>query len=554
MSQGAVWILFLNPDGTVASEAKILGFRGYGGSSLATLGDLDGDGTGELTVGAPGDDDGDGDQGAIWILFLSPDGTVASRRKISETAGGFGGVLERNDWFGASVAALGDLDGDGTGDLAVGAIFDDDGGSDQGAVWILFLNPDGTVASEIKIREGAAGFGGVLDPGDLFGYSVAALGDLDGDGTGELAVGAIRDSDGGTFQGAIWILSLEGSSRCFTLDFQTEDDFATPLVNGQAISTPPEFGNLVRISSAGANAGPATFDTTPGGPNDPAINDDMLIGYGNVLLLEDDSYAFAQTVPGVFDFVTDDPDGGDIVFDFTSLVIPRSILLADINPPPSLGASVTLFDREGRTRTYAIEPGWTGTYGNAGPHRLDLVTLDPQPGNGTPRFATATQTEGYERGRVVRLVVHLTGTGAVDELSFCIPGMAATATTRNGSGRNPMILESDSMPVLGDTWFVTLDCSGTGSGVAVLELRELATSGEFTPFGEVLVDGGLLFRTSRASAGSPSSLALPIPHDMNLLGLDVHVQGLCYGLAPPVLKTRAAGIVLSNAVDLVLGF
>ena len=62
LSQGAVWILFLNPDGTVASEAKILGFRGYGGSSLATLGDLDGDGTGELAVGAPGDDDGDGDQ------------------------------------------------------------------------------------------------------------------------------------------------------------------------------------------------------------------------------------------------------------------------------------------------------------------------------------------------------------------------------------------------------------------------------------------------------------------------------------------------------------
>ena len=39
-----------------------------------------------------------------------------------------------------SVAALGDLDGDGVGDLAVGAACDDDGGTDRGAVWILGLD------------------------------------------------------------------------------------------------------------------------------------------------------------------------------------------------------------------------------------------------------------------------------------------------------------------------------------------------------------------------------------------------------------------------------
>ena len=57
-----------------------------------------------------------------------------------------------------------------------------------------------------------------------------------------------------------------------------------------------------------------------------------------------------------------------MIFDFTSPVDPRSILLADINPPPNQGASVTLLDWHGRTRTYAVEPGWTGTYGDAGPH------------------------------------------------------------------------------------------------------------------------------------------------------------------------------------------
>ncbi len=208
-----------------------------------------------------------------------------------------------------------------------------------------------------------------------------------------------------------------GCEECVTLDFETEDDFLTPLGNGQKIDV--EFGRLVSISGAGRNAGPATFDTTPGGPNDPALNGDMLIGHGNVLLLEDDWFSYAQTVPGFFDVVTDDRHGGDLIFDFTSPVDPRSMLLVDINPPPNRGASVTLIDETGLTRIYAIDPGWTGTYGNAGPHRLDLTTLDPQPGNGTQRFALATEMQGFQHDRVVRMVVHMTGNGAMDELHFC---------------------------------------------------------------------------------------------------------------------------------------
>ena len=220
LDQGAVWILFLNADGTVASEQKISETTGnFGGvldnsdifgTSVAALGDLDGDGNEDLAVGAPFDDDGGSGQGAVWILFLNADGTVASEQKISATSGGFGGDLDLNDGFGYSVAALGDLDGAGNEDLAVGAFFDDDGNSNRGAVWILFLNADGTVASEQKISDTAGGFGGVLHNGDLFGWSVAALGDLDGDGNEDLAVGAAQDDDGGSAQGAVWILFLEG--------------------------------------------------------------------------------------------------------------------------------------------------------------------------------------------------------------------------------------------------------------------------------------------------------------------------------------------------------
>ncbi len=227
--QGAVWILFLNADGTVCSQQKISetagGFGGVldpgdlFGTSVAALGDLDGDGIGDLAVGATNDDDGGRDQGAIWILFLNSNGTVSSELKISATAGGFGGPLDPGDRFGASIAAFGDLDGDGIVDLAVGADGDDDvlrpghvrltGDIDQGAVWILFLNSNGTVSSQQKVSETTGGFTGLLSPEDEFGTSVASLGDLDGDGTADLAVGAKGDDDGGTDQGAVWILFLD---------------------------------------------------------------------------------------------------------------------------------------------------------------------------------------------------------------------------------------------------------------------------------------------------------------------------------------------------------
>ena len=67
-------------------------------------------------------------------------GTVLSHQKISDTKGGFKGTLDINDHFGNSVASLGDLDGNGVSDLAVGANRDDDGGAYRGAVWVLFLD------------------------------------------------------------------------------------------------------------------------------------------------------------------------------------------------------------------------------------------------------------------------------------------------------------------------------------------------------------------------------------------------------------------------------
>ena len=72
-----------------------------------------------------------GVRGAVWVLFLDTDGTVKSHQKISDTEGGFTGVLDYDDSFGTSVAVEVPERRDGVGDLAVGAPGDGDGGKDE---------------------------------------------------------------------------------------------------------------------------------------------------------------------------------------------------------------------------------------------------------------------------------------------------------------------------------------------------------------------------------------------------------------------------------------
>ena len=220
---GAVWILFLNSNGTVKSHQKISltqgGFSdilansdGFG-QSLATLGDLDGDGQNELAVGTPNEHEGGSYTGAVRILFLNTNGTVNGHQMISATDGGFNGPLLDRDFFGFSTAAIGDMNSDGVPDLAVGAVDLIGGAEGEGALWNLFLDVDGTVKYHRKISADEGRFTGNLAQGDGFGSSVTYLGDLNGDNVGDLATGAQYDSDNGLPRGAVWILFMDSKIR-----------------------------------------------------------------------------------------------------------------------------------------------------------------------------------------------------------------------------------------------------------------------------------------------------------------------------------------------------
>ena len=270
---GSVYVLFLNADGTVKARQKISETAGSftpgnaGGTlddvdlfgfSLAGLGDVDGDGVSDLAVGAYLDDDGGLNNGAVYVLFLNANGTVKASQKISDTAGNFtvgnaGGTLDNSDLFGVSVAGLGDLDGDGVEDLAIGSLNDGDGGPSNGAVYVIFLNANGTVKASQKISDTAGGFtagnaGGTLDDFDEFGIASAGLGDLDGDGIEDLAVAAYLDDDGGLNNGAVYVLFLNtnGTVKASQKISETAGDFTSGNAGG-TLDTDDEFGRGVAL-------------------------------------------------------------------------------------------------------------------------------------------------------------------------------------------------------------------------------------------------------------------------------------------------------------------
>lgn len=204
------------------------------GYAIATMGDINGDGNTDICVGAAKDDDGGLDRGAFWVMYLNTDGTVKSQQKISDLEGNFTGTLDNEDYFGRSITAIGDLNNDGFIDLCVGANKDDDGGSDRGAVWILFMKSDATVKSFQKISDTEGGFTGTLQDEDLFGTSVANIGDVNKDGITDIAVGANLDDDGGSNRGAVWILFLNtnGTVKSSQKISMSEGNFTGLLEDG----------------------------------------------------------------------------------------------------------------------------------------------------------------------------------------------------------------------------------------------------------------------------------------------------------------------------------
>ena len=211
-SQGAIFIMFMNTNGSLDKTIEINSGTTNGpdlsngdqfGWSIANIGDLDGNDVNDLAVGARGDD-------TVHILFMNSCNQCAANAAVSS-------VVEINSTtlgvtvggtFGDSVANMGDLDGDGVQDLAIGSRTDTGGGS----VRIVYMNTDGTPKSSALI-DSTSTDGPTISGGDWFGNAVASIGDLDGNGITDMAVGAEQDDHGGKNRGALHIIFLQETDK-----------------------------------------------------------------------------------------------------------------------------------------------------------------------------------------------------------------------------------------------------------------------------------------------------------------------------------------------------
>ena len=278
-------------------------FFGY---DIESIGDLNGDGITDIAIGSPYDDDGGKAQGAVYILFLNSDGTVKDSQKISSTEGNFQEILEPYDAFGRAISNIGDFDGDGITDIAVGAYHDDDGGYNTGAVYILFLNSDGTVKDSQKISSTEGNFQGVIDSGVCWGNAISSLNDFDGDGITDIAVGAHKNYSPGTEMkrvGAIHILFLNSDGTV-----KSSQEISDTQGNFDALSENDIFG--IDLSNVGDLNGDGITDIAVGAHGDS--ENGFSIGAVYILFLNSDgtvkSYEKINSNQNNFNFKLNDSD------------------------------------------------------------------------------------------------------------------------------------------------------------------------------------------------------------------------------------------------------
>ncbi|MBU1124100.1 VCBS repeat-containing protein [Patescibacteria group bacterium] len=248
-------ILYLNTDGTLKSSQRLQDKSSADSelvlkeSSITNMGDMDGDGITDIAIGGHAIKNSK-DIPTVSVLFMNQDGSIKKYRQTSDSKTEF---TPDRGFYGRSIDAIGDIDGDGITDLAVGS---------QDSVWIQFLNSDGSVKSSQKIDSKTKNLG-FSTHRTMFGADVSNIGDINGDGINDLLVGNYSNDQEDRIVGKahILLLNVDGTVKSSSTISDTNDggigvEFRKGIDFGWSVSHIGDFdkdGNLNILVSAPHN-------------------------------------------------------------------------------------------------------------------------------------------------------------------------------------------------------------------------------------------------------------------------------------------------------------
>lgn len=238
------------------ADAKVTGEEAgtYLGFPVASAGDLNSDGYGDVLTAAHMESTGGTRAGAAYLLSGPLSGTMSVTTATAKFIG-------ENSWdyAGNSLAGVGDVDGDSIDDILISAYLEDTGGSDAGAAYLIL----GPASGEIDLSSADAKLTGEYS-GDHAGYLVGKAGDINADGYSDLLIGAYNSDAGGTDSGAAYVVlgPVSGTNSLSTatakLTGEAASDYAGYSVSGADINNDSYSDILVGAyynNNAGSDAG-----------------------------------------------------------------------------------------------------------------------------------------------------------------------------------------------------------------------------------------------------------------------------------------------------------
>lgn len=503
----------------------------------APVPDVNGDGREELLVGAPFHASGGANAGRVYLFDLAgglelfhADGRTAQER------------------LGHSLRAAGDLDQDGITDVIAGG----PGGASTSGAGRVFSGASGVEL--LAITFGSAGTG--------FGSAVDGVGDVDGDGVVDFAVGAPLDDAGGADAGRVFVVSgADGATvlRSFT-------GTASGANLGMALGRLSDLSGdgiaelLVGAPNAGASGGGRAyvFDLATGALHFPELVPDASAGEFGKFFASEVGRVNADLVPDFYvgDFADNGTRGKAYVFDGAS---GARIWTFTGQSGDGFGIGRGLGDTNGDGRADLVFGSWTNSGGATRAGRLEVFSgadasrlrrvtsttanealgfdahgLADLDGDGRPELVGTAASYGNGRGRV-----YVIADRPLETLGL---GLA-------GAGGAVPVLELGGCPRLGAS--VTLELANAVGGAAGTlyvgtSRRDRAVrGGVLHPFGLILRQGFVAGGSSGVPASGTFSLPVALPVDPALAGLSFHAQALVADAAAPAGLAFTPGLRLT---------